>query len=126
LKKLILYILFPFYLLSATSLQELVKLPVLFQHFFEHKEINQQITFANFLIDHYNDIPHTDNDEERDNQLPFKSLDTSTTANTIAIHNFQELSLNLATIPLPMDKMTTRDDHFAGNYHYSIWQPPKV
>lgn len=74
-KKLLTLVVLSFYLISSTELRELTKLPVLFQHFYEHKALNHEITFTDFIADHYNAVPHTDNDEERDMQLPFKSLD---------------------------------------------------
>src|SRR5690606_20766565 len=59
----------------CTGLQDLTRLPVLFQHYFEHKNLDDNITFFDYIEHHYNDIPHTDDDEERDNQLPFKAYE---------------------------------------------------
>jgi hypothetical protein len=117
-----------FYLLFCTGLQEVMRLPVLIQHFFEHKSIDQTITFFDYLDHHYNDIPHTDDDEERDNQLPFKSQDIFSTNG--ASHG---LPSTFGLIPkkvyqiLPKQKVLINNDHiphsaFAGR----VWQPPKA
>lgn len=115
------------YLLASSALGEVIKLPILFQHYFEHKSLTAQLSFDQFLIDHYNSIPHTDNDEERDNQLPFKTLDqngTSLLNMMVPISSNHQLKsvINLISI-----------DHFSlykENFNHSsfsdkVWQPPK-
>lgn len=127
-KKLSIIFILSFHLLAVTSLQELLKVPVLFQHYFEHKELNHQITFLNYLVDHYNQIPHTDNDEERDNQLPFKSSDqqASSGQGNLAIPQNHQISIKFPVRPIV--KLTVRyEEHYIPNsYQSKIWQPPKV
>ncbi len=117
-----------FYLLTCTGLQELMRLPVLIQHFFEHKSIDREITFFDYLEHHYNDIPHTDDDEDRDNQLPFKAQDFF--ASNVVHH---ALPPAFGVIPkrvyqiLPKQNILINNDHiprsaFAGK----VWQPPKT
>jgi len=114
------------YLISTTELREIVKLPVLIQHFYEHKALNHEITFSVYLSDHYNAIPHTDNDEERDNQLPFKTADLNNLSmpaipafyehhfkKTVCIRNGNVHSLYIESfIPAPDEG--------------KVWQPPKA
>ena len=106
-------------------MQELIKLPLLFQHYFEHKAINEEITFSTYLVDHYNSIPHTDNDEEKDNQLPFKSIEQNSVLTSPAIPPSNKFFIkNLAIIDLKRPSVYNDDDNsyaFTG----SIWQPPK-
>jgi|GEM_PF-68687 len=112
-------------LIFSTELQELLKLPLLFQHYYEHKAINEEITFVRYLADHYNSIPHTDNDEDRDNQLPFKSEDKNSVLTSLAIPLFNGFTIkSLITI------MTSRlpvydDDDIPHTSLGRIWQPPK-
>ncbi|SEK19641.1 hypothetical protein [Parapedobacter koreensis] len=54
-------------------LEQLLKIPVLFEHFQEHQQRETDISFLNFLTHHYSFEKHTDKDESRDMQLPFKS-----------------------------------------------------
>jgi len=116
-----------FYLLSCTGLQELFRIPVLFQHYFEHKSLDQKITFLNYLEHHYNDIPHTDNDEERDNQLPFKTHGIFA-ANSIspALPSFFEIIPKKSYQILPRQKILVYNDQVTpSSFCGTIWQPPK-
>lgn len=126
-KRLIHILLISFYLFSTTELQELARLPVLFQHFFEHKGIDKNMTFVAYLEHHYGSIPHTDNDEERDNQLPFKTH-SFCAANILspALPPSFGLTLKKAYQFIPEQKIILNNDcviHSA--YAGKIWQPPK-
>ena len=71
-KKVLVYILLITIVLENSSLTQLFKIANLFEHYFDHQNRNQDITFVNFLSMHYwgNDIP--DHDDDEDNKLPFK------------------------------------------------------
>ncbi len=127
LKKALHILLLSFYALSCTGLQDLTRLPVLFQHYFEHKSLDSNITFLSYVEYHYNDVPHTDNDEERDNQLPFKTHELCA-ANVLS----PALPPSSGFLPkkvyqiLPNQKTIINNDYiphsaFAGK----IWQPPR-
>lgn len=109
-------------------MRELVKLPVLFQHYFEHKELNNQITFLNYVVDHYNEVPHTDNDEERDNQLPFKSTTTQTACvqSSLAIPQNHQILVKVPVRPLIKLDAPYVEYYIPNSYQSKIWQPPKV
>jgi hypothetical protein len=62
-------------ILDTTSLCQVFKLSSLVQHFTEHKALNQQISFLDFLSMHYWGDDLDDNDDEKDMQLPFKKID---------------------------------------------------
>lgn len=124
-KRLITLILFAVYLISGTGLRELAKLPVLIQHFYEHRLLNSHITFSEYITDHYNNIPHTDNDEERDNQLPFKRVDSNTSLSPVMPASYA-VDLRKPVLPLVAGKKFPRDHHFIPSALISkIWQPPK-
>jgi hypothetical protein len=53
----------------------LVKLPLLIHHFAEHKSLNQEISFLDFMAMHYWGDDMNDDDDEKDMQLPFKKYD---------------------------------------------------
>ncbi|MGX5816635.1 hypothetical protein ACWKWU_00475 [Chitinophaga lutea] len=120
------YILLLVYTVSCTELRELVKLPVLIQHFQEHKALNGGITFAAFLIDHYNNEPHTDNDEERDNQLPFKRVDSGMHASPV-IPVTNPITLRKPVQPVASNEKFPRNDNRIPSAGISkIWQPPRA
>lgn len=63
------------YLISTTELGQLLKFPMLVEHYFEHKEKNPQISVMEFLVLHYEgnhleNHPH-DDDYDQDQKLPF-------------------------------------------------------
>jgi hypothetical protein len=60
---------------DTTELHQLFKLPILFQHFAEHKERDSQVSLMDFLAMHYWGNDMNDDDNDRDMQLPFKKLD---------------------------------------------------
>lgn len=103
----------------------MTKLPVLFQHYFEHKSLDSKITFSEYLKDHYNSIPHTDNDEARDNQLPFKTVDLT----GMFIPAIPVSPTHYVKKPV---QSTSSDDSFLYIEHLiptpgcgEVWQPPK-
>lgn len=74
-KRFVLYILLIVEVLDVTALSEVFKIPILYQHFVEHKTLNQQLTFVDFMSMHYWGEDIKDDDDERDMQLPFKKID---------------------------------------------------
>lgn len=125
LKKRITFTILLLYLFSATEFRELIKLPVLFQHFNEHKQLNQNLSFFGFVYDHYNSIPHTDNDQERDDQLPFKNIDMSsflTPAIPVSTLNYFEKAVRII---VKNDLFDYTEGHIPGPDSGKIWQPPK-
>ena len=127
-KKALNILLLSFYMLSCTGLQDLTRLPVLFQHYFEHKNLDSKITFFGYLEEHYNDIPHTDNDEDRDNQLPFKTheLFVSNVASPAIPPSFGLMPKKAYQI-LPKQKILINNDYIPNSaFAGKIWQPPKA
>ena len=117
------------YLISTTELGQLLKFPMLVEHYFEHKEKNPQINVMEFLALHYEgnhleNHPH-DEDYEHDQQLPF-------------IVHIDVLSVSFVLTPPFSFEIETRklvgkepkalplDDAFSdNNYLSAIWQPPQ-
>ena len=60
------------YIFSFAEVHNLVKIPVLFQHFKEHKQEDPSISFWDFIKIHYMDPIVVDDDYQRDQQLPFR------------------------------------------------------
>ena len=77
-RKVCLYILIVFIWAESTSFDQLLKLPVLFEHFKEHQLKNHHVGLLEFISMHYwgHDMDDTDND--RDMQLPFKKVNINT------------------------------------------------
>jgi hypothetical protein len=58
--------------LNHLQLAQLIKLPVLVQHFQEHRQRDARVTFVEYLAMHYFGKDINDDDDDRDRQLPFK------------------------------------------------------
>ncbi|WP_215235423.1 hypothetical protein [Dyadobacter linearis] len=79
-KRLILHIMLTILILDTTSLYQVFKAPTLFRHYIEHKALNQNISFMDFLSMHYWGDDMDDNDDEKDMQLPFKKFEIQHTS----------------------------------------------
>lgn len=126
LKKFTAIALFSVYLLSTTELHQLVKLPVLIEHFIEHRQENKNITLWGFLYMHYAQSDDKDGDYDKDMKLPFKAHDC---AAGLPIAGFTP-QVFVTTILKPTRGIRT---HFPvyqeawkpSAYLSTIWQPPK-
>lgn len=95
-------------LAQITELHELGKLPLLFEHFSEHQELNASVTFTEFLEMHYWGDDLNDDDDSRDMQLPFKKMDI----HTVQLH-----------YPPPMSGIKIRTAVFRIVLNYPIYRP---
>jgi hypothetical protein len=114
------------YLFTATEFNQLLKLPLLIEHFREHKQENKQITFLEFLSLHYKTTTIKDGDYEKDMKLPFKSQnDLFSAINAIHLFpNFDNLLNNIT--PISASSYVNKSIHFIDSFAInSIWQPPK-
>lgn len=59
------------YLSVNINLWEVMRLPVLFEHFYEHKQSNRELNFAGFIVLHYFSSDVKDADYERDQAAAF-------------------------------------------------------
>lgn len=124
-KKTIAILFISLYVFSATELNQFFKLPILFEHFSEHKTENKNITFLQFLKIHYQGDHTPDNDDLKDKRLPFKSHGNSFSTQIFAVlPAFSEIE-----IPLFSDNsksVTIHTNQFIPTLKLeSIWQPPK-
>jgi len=114
------------YLFSTTELHQLLKLPVVFEHYYEHKQINKDISFLDFLDMHYMHGSPLSSDYAEDMQLPFKTLDKCISA-VVPVIVPQNIN-----IPVHLPVQIKKDQRFimkkefiASSYLSRIWQPPK-
>ena len=124
-KKTIAILFISLYVFSATELNQFFKLPILFEHFSEHKSENKNITFLQFLKIHYQGNHAPDSDDLKDKRLPFKSHGNSFSTQIFAVlPAFSEIE-----IPVFSDNtksVTIHKNQFIPTLQLeSIWQPPK-
>lgn len=114
--------LFLIYLISFTEFKEVLRLPLLVQHYGEHKAKAGELSFFEFLTMHYEtDIAHDD----RDNRLPFKDCN----------HSFIS---QVVVLPIQKISLADRTEINSPAYHCfyllhepkliasDIFQPPKI
>lgn len=126
LKKGIAILILSIYLCTITEAHELLKLPVIFQHFIEHQTKDNNITVFQFLKIHYGQTDVKDDDYARDMQLPFKTTGEFFTS---SVSPFVPLN-SIIVLPYPsvFSENQYKSHHplkFYSNYQVNIWQPPK-
>ncbi|HEY0679640.1 MAG TPA: hypothetical protein VGD17_15250 [Chitinophagaceae bacterium] len=62
---------------SVTEAGQLLKLPLLIEHYIDHSERGKANSFLGFLQEHYQNDHKDDGDESEDSSLPFKTLTNS-------------------------------------------------
>jgi hypothetical protein len=125
LKKGIAILLFTVYFASSLHLTELLKIPMLVEHFQEHKKSNEAITLWHFLCMHYNDQPAHDNEDAK---LPFKSVcHFGHCAMPVIITSTEHVFAHPQVFSYleKEEKSNTYTLYLLSNYLSCIWQPPK-
>lgn len=119
-------ILLTVFMLSHTELHQFIKIPVLFEHFREHRLEDPELGFLAFLRMHYEKIV-IDDDYQRDQQLPFRDVDcgiVSAAATDIPpqIIRFERQSQSEYTVQFPPKRILAYTHlHLA-----DIFQPPRL
>lgn len=118
---------FSVYLLSThVQVLELLKLPVLLEHFGEHRQRSPEVSFFQFLSMHYAQADTTDQDHERDMQLPFKTLSHSPMIWLGCIVPQHEISFPSApVIVVAREQSFPKEEAWSSQYLSFIWQPPR-
>lgn len=113
-------------MLSTTQLSEVLKLPMLLQHYIDHKEENKSLSFIDFLEIHYAHGSPKDADYEKDMKLPFKSITTNITASISFFTPFPNFKHN-PVVYFKNNKQQFSEYSFTYSSAFlsSIWQPPK-
>lgn len=110
------------YINSNTEMHEVFRLPVLVEHFTEHKQLVGDISFWDFLVMHYNTNVSHDAD---DNKLPFKDPAHSFTAPTLAIP-IHKIILSDTQLIAEVSHGSSYQETFIASHLSDIFQPPRV
>ncbi len=114
------------YLFGATEASQLLKLPVLVQHYYEHKAGNANITLARFLQMHYMGYDDNDNDDLRDMQLPFKTMSGCCTMMAYSLPPYKSWVAKIE-LPTVQRTYTVLNDSFPYFLDTDdIFQPPRM
>lgn len=103
-----------------------MKLPVLVEHFSEHKAKDSNLSLIDFLSNHYAQDDDHDGDEEQEMKLPFKSHDGC--INSIVSESVPSSVYYLPAKPVYSESKSYSnysEQFLTSAYLSSIWQPPK-
>ena len=109
------------YINSYTEFHEALRLPILLEHYAEHKQLVKDMSFSEFLTMHYKtDVSHDD----QDSRLPFKDIHHSFTVPVIALP-IQKIVLE-ETIPLTeISHSSIYTEAYIASHLSVIFQPPR-
>lgn len=124
-KKVLLYLVLFMVMSEATELDQLAKLPILFQHFAEHQERDRSVSLMQFLSMHYWGDDLNDNDNDRDMQLPFKKLDDHHTQ-VYFVPSIRLITDKAFEQPLNTNTITYNPGHIPDPALAALFRPPRV
>ncbi len=111
--------------LSSVELDELLKFSNLIEHFKEHQQLNNQLTFSEFLFRHYSIPDDHDGDTEKDEKLPFKKHHDCFLAQIqIVLHQHTSIKLKVIEEEISEPLFHIEENLPQGSLS-NIWQPPK-
>ncbi|HLZ16345.1 MAG TPA: hypothetical protein VKQ08_04870 [Cyclobacteriaceae bacterium] len=110
------------YINSNTEVHEMLRLPILLEHFSQHKKLVSDISFWDFLVMHYESDVNHDSD---DNQLPFKDPGHSFTAPTLALP-IHKMVLKETVVLAEVDHSFFYHETFIASHLSDIFQPPRI
>lgn len=114
------------YLFSTTELSQLLKMPLLAQHFIEHREENKNITFWKFLYMHYAMGDVRDADYEKDIKLPFKTQDNCV-VNVLNVYLPTQKVVLIKPVLFVENNYSKPQERFLySSFLSNIWQPPRI
>jgi hypothetical protein len=106
--------------LNQSSLGQLLKLPVLVDHFYKHQK-EENLSLVEFLSEHYAS-GHEDEDQAEDNQLPFKSGTVQEVSSAVIAESMSTDFASGETAPVKID---FRVLHIPQQHLQSIFRPPR-
>ena len=116
-----------FYLGLTTEFYQLLKIPVLIEHFSEHQSLKNNLSFLNFLKMHYSKNNDHDGDSEKDNKLPFKSHSfCSNYAGFVFLISDQIITFAVCTFLETRKTISNFYTFLVSSSHLqTVWQPPQ-
>src|SRR5690606_9090810 len=109
---------------AQTPACQLLKLPILFEHYLEHKK-TAEISFLGYLRMHYSTGHPVDEDYSKDQQLPFRKIDLS----QISANIYLPVQANIEPTPefvLLREQYHEFSPSVSSHMLSEIWQPPRA
>lgn len=98
---------------DGSIMSQFMKLPKLYEHFIEHKSLNDQVNIIDFISMHYMGKDINDSDHDKDMSLPFKTSNYQPIFH-LAIESYYPVAEKL--------KFFAIQNHWPDNSHVSLTQ----
>lgn len=110
------------YLSTFTEMHQLLCVPVLFAHFHEHQLETKDISFLDYIAQHYTDSSHSD---KRHQDLPFKHKHCEIIHMAVALVPDLTFSEFASFSPCTAPVFSYEPQLYHQSKTASIWQPPR-
>ncbi len=111
-------------MMSFSELPQILKVPILVQHFMEHRSIDPGTTFWAFIREHYQGKFELDEDYQRDNQLPFRTVNI--VSNAVVIFDPPHvIEVPVSLPPVKQEFPLVNDNNNPITSPQDIFQPPR-
>jgi hypothetical protein len=126
LKKVFTILILSAFVFSNTELHQIVGLPVLLEHFTDHKKTDCKISFIDFIKKHYSENNKTQDHNDEHKHLPFKTHDCSAVHSMIIFFELPSFDFAYNHFVLNKEKTKYIKRFNSSTFLSNIWQPPKV
>ena len=116
------------YLFSFVEFHQFLRIPILIQHFVEHRQQDPSISFMAFLKMHYVGEIVIDDDYQRDNELPFRETECCVMTTTIITCECPGTNIEIATHSEEINNefISYNEDNHSLVSIADIFQPPRL
>lgn len=117
-------------MLAFSEFHQFLRLPILVQHFVEHRLWNPDTSFLAFLEEHYIHQYIQDADYQRDNELPFRAAEncvvTVSAAMTFECPQQPVMTIAAQLVETKNEFVSYDEDNHTLLSTADIFQPPRV
>lgn len=104
---------------------QLLKMPMLIEHYFDHQEENKDLTLFQYLNMHYSNQNAKDLNDAKDQRLPFKSHSNCASAISVNYILTEIFTLGRPEIETEMKRVVYKNQFLINTLLSKIWQPPR-
>jgi len=125
-RKYLLILLVIAFFVSITECIQILKLPLLIEHYKEHKKTNQQLNWWSFFYMHYVHEVQYDSDNNSDLKLPFKKNQALQNNTDLNLYPVSILVSCVCIYIVTLSRHTYFISTFKSSSHILVvWQPPR-
>ena len=106
-------------------MNQLLKMPLLIEHYFDHQEENKDLTLFQFLNMHYTNPHPVDKNHKKDMELPFKSHSDCSSAISMNFIVSESITLETPETESHRKRCVYKDQLLIDPLLTKILQPPR-